>query len=70
MMPVILKTADTNEWVKLIIYTFILKMPLTIPMFISWQSLVDLKPQWGITVDKKMFLHFENDQGIFNIEGL
>jgi hypothetical protein len=70
MMPVIVKTADTNEWVKLIIYTFLLRTPMMHPMFISWQSLVDLKPLWAITGDKKMFLHFENDQGIFNVQGM
>lgn len=72
MMPVTLKTADTNEWIKLVFYTFVLPIDMPNPMFISWQALVDLKPQWGIVgVDeKKMFLHFENDQGAFNIQGL
>jgi hypothetical protein len=72
MMPVILKTADTNEWIKLIIYTFVLSTNMPVPMFISWQALVGLKPQWGIigTEDRKMFIHFENHQGIVNIKGL
>ena len=72
MMPIILKTADTNEWIKLIIYTFVLAIKMPVPMLISWKELVDLKPQWGITgiEEKKMFIHFENDQGVFNIQGL
>jgi hypothetical protein len=72
MMHVILKTADTNEWIKLIIYTFILSTKMPVPMFISWKALVDLKPQWGITgiEEKKMFVHLENDLGVFNIQGL
>jgi hypothetical protein len=74
MMPVILKTSDTREWIKLILYTFVLKNELTIPMFISWEALVDLKPQWGVLgvteEDKKMIVHFENERGVFNIKGL
>ena len=74
MMPIILKAAD--EWVKVVLYTFVLQVDLNNPMFISWQALVGLKPQWGIVfgdqerTDKKMFFHFENEQGVFNIKGL
>jgi hypothetical protein len=70
MMPVILKTADTTEWIKLILYTFVLQMHMAVPMFISWEALVDLKPQWGVTGDKKMFVHLENDQEVINVKGL
>jgi hypothetical protein len=70
MMPFILKTADTTEWIKLILYTFVLPMDMTIPMFISWEALVDLKPQWGVTGDKKMFVHLETPQGVINVKGL
>ena len=72
VMPVILKTEDTNEWIRLNIYTFVLPTDMPVPMFISWQALVHLKPQWGVigTEERKMFIHFENHQGIFNIKGL
>ena len=70
-MPVILKTRDTNEWIKLIIYTFVLTTNLTVPMLISWKALAGLKPLWGVVGDqeKKMFIHFENEHGKFNILG-
>ena len=74
MLPIILKSAD--EWIKVILYIFVIPVDMKNPMFISWPALVDLKPQWGIVVgedgpnDKKMFFHFENDQGVFNIKGL
>ena len=70
MMPVILKTADTAEWIKLILYTFVLPIDMPVPMFISWEALVDLKPQWGITADKKMFVHLETAQEVINVKGL
>ena len=70
MMPVILKTVDTAEWIKLVLYTFVLPMNMTVPMFISWEALVDLKPQWGVTGDKKMFVHLETAQGVVNVKGL
>ena len=70
MMPLIVKTADTNEWIKLIIYTFVLRVNMTVPMFISWKALVDMKPQWAMTQEKKMFIHFEIDEEEINIEGL
>ena len=74
MMPIVLKTAD--DWIKLILYTFVIPVDLENPLFISWRALVDLKPQWGLVVgdqdpnDKKMFFHFETDEGGFNIKGL
>jgi hypothetical protein len=74
MMPIILKLADRNQFIKLILYTFVLPSDMIVPMFISWHALVDLKPQWGIDEgtdgEKVMFVHFENEHGVFNIEGL
>jgi hypothetical protein len=69
MMPFLLKTTS-NEWIKLILHTFVFPVAMTIPVFISWEALVDLKPQWGVTDDKRMFIHFETDEGAINIKGL
>jgi hypothetical protein len=69
MLPILLETTS-NEWIKLILHTFVLPIEMAIPMFISWDSLVDLKPQLAVTDDKRMFVHFETDEGAINIKGL
>ena len=68
MVPVALQT-DTKEWVKLVLYTFVIPGDMAIPLFISWSSLYGMKPQWGIT-NKKLFMHLENENRAFNITGL
>jgi len=69
MMPLVLKT-NTGEFVKLVLRAFILALHMPHPMFISWASLVELKPQWAITEDKKTFIHLETEQEKLNFLGL
>jgi hypothetical protein len=69
MMPIILKTANTNEYIKLVLYAFVVPK-LVHPVFISWKALVALKPEWGFwfaDTGRKMVVHLENEHGIFNI---
>jgi hypothetical protein len=61
----------TKEYIKLIVFTFVIP-DLIHPSFISWKTLVALKPEWGIWfVDtmRKMVVHLENEHGAFNIMG-
>jgi hypothetical protein len=69
MMPILLKTTS-NEWIKVILYTFVFAARMAVPVFVSWEALVDLKPQWGVTEDKRMFVHLETEEGAINIKGL
>jgi hypothetical protein len=70
MMPVILKTADTGEWIKLVLYTFVLPHGDARSDVYQLESVRRFETAvGGITDDKKMFIHFENDQGIFNVKG-
>jgi hypothetical protein len=71
MMPIILKTANTNEYIKLVLNTFVVP-ELVHPVFVSWKALVALKPEWGFWFTdngRKMVVHLENEHGVFNIMG-
>jgi hypothetical protein len=68
IIPIILKTADTNESVKLALHAFVV-CAMNHRMFISWKALVALKLDWAVLEDnekRKLWFHFENEHGAFN----
>jgi hypothetical protein len=70
-MPIILKTAHTNEFIQLNLHAFLVPNMMH-PVFISWKALMAVKPEWGILSEnsvRKMVVHLENEEDVFVIKG-